>query len=212
MPNPLNVFFAALLEQALNRALALREEPMPARLVDKVVALELKGLGLHFHLQPHARGLDVSADYPGMADAEISAAPFTLLRVLLQPESKLAGGSEMHIRGEVATAQYLFALFRELNLDWEELLSRFAGDTPARWTGRNARQAGEWSRQTRDSLEQNLGEYLREEARLLPTPEQVAEFIEQTDVLRADCDRLAQRIARLEQRLAADKPGIYPPG
>jgi ubiquinone biosynthesis protein UbiJ len=49
-----------------------------------------------------------------------------------------------------------------------------------------------------DTLEQNLTEYLLEESRLLPKRAQVEKFLAAVDTLRADSDRLVQRVQRLQ--------------
>jgi ubiquinone biosynthesis accessory factor UbiJ len=47
-------------------------------------------------------------------------------------------------------------------------------------------------------LQQNLAEYLREEARLLPDKSQIKDYLTDIDKLRADFDRLEARISRLQ--------------
>jgi len=48
--------------------------------------------------------------------------------------------------------------------------------------------------------EQNLREYLQEEARLLPTRYEAKEFLDAVDALRDDVERLAARVERLRSR------------
>ena len=50
---------------------------------------------------------------------------------------------------------------------------------------------------------QNSGEFLREDAQLLPRPWQVEDFIEEVQELRSDIERFEARLAALQQRVSA---------
>ncbi|MGB5200150.1 MAG: sterol-binding protein, partial [Sedimenticolaceae bacterium] len=88
----------------------------------------------------------------------------------------------------------------DLDIDWEEQLSRFTGDIAAHEIGRGVRAASREGARMRRSSEQILSEYLTEEARLLPHRFEVEDFIADVDTLRDDAERLAARIALLEKR------------
>lgn len=62
------------------------------------------------------------------------------------------------------------------------------------------RQGFGWLRDSSQSLQQSLSEYLREEAQLLPDKIQIEDYMQAVDKLRADCDRLEARIKRLESQ------------
>ena len=62
--------------------------------------------------------------------------------------------------------------------------------------GRRRTSAGARGR----TAEQNLREYLQEEARLLPTRYEVRELLDAVDALRDDVERLAARVERLGKR------------
>jgi ubiquinone biosynthesis protein UbiJ len=82
---------------------------------------------------------------------------------------------------------------------WEEQLSHITGDIIARQIGNVARLSGKFISDSRNTLEQDVSEYLQEEARLLPTHTEVNDFLEDVDQLRSDVDRLNARIERLLQ-------------
>ena len=87
------------------------------------------------------------------------------------------------------------------NLEWEveEDLSRLFGDIAAHRLAQAGRTAAAWPRQAAQSLAANASEYLTEEARLLVTPLQAAEFVREVDELRDAVERLEKRIDHLSR-------------
>lgn len=201
-------WFAGAVETACNAALGLDPE-VRARLgaLDgKVIALELLGLGLRLYFFPHAQGVQVLGHYDGEPDTTLRGAPLSLLRLGLsdRPADELfAGGVEL--RGDTAAGQAFQDILRALRIDWEELLARVAGDDLAHQAGRAARAAGAQARRTGDTLALDLGEYLHEEAGLLPTRPELEAFLDAVDGLRSDADRLEARLRRLEAASAGRK-------
>ena len=61
-----------------------------------------------------------------------------------------------------------------------------------------ARGALSWGSQAAQALGRATADYLQEESRDLPPAAAVERFLEEVDRLRADSDRLAARVARLE--------------
>lgn len=194
-------WFAGAVETACNSALALDPE-VRARLGElngKVIAVELLGLGIQLFFFPHAQGVQVLSQYAGEPDTLLRGAPLSLLRLSLsaKPADELFAGA-VELRGDTATGQIFQDILRDLNLDWEELLSRIAGDDIAHQSGRLLRSAREQLGHARHTLEMNLSEYLHEETGLLVDHHAVEYFLDDVDALRSDTDRLEARIRRLE--------------
>jgi ubiquinone biosynthesis accessory factor UbiJ len=198
-------WIAAGVETLCNGALALDPETRArlAALADKVIAVEPLGLDIRLFFFPHAEGVTVLGQYEGDADTEIRGAPLALLRLLLsdRPADELfAGGVEL--RGDTATGEAFQDILRALDLDWEELLARLAGDEVAHQVGRLVRASREQTRHIGKTLEADIREYLQEEAGLLVNRQMLTEFLDAVDALRSDSDRLDARIRRLEAALA----------
>jgi ubiquinone biosynthesis protein UbiJ len=85
-----------------------------------------------------------------------------------------------------------------MDIDREEQLSRLTGDVIAHQLGNTARRTASALRHGRRTLEQDLGEYLQEELRLLPTRIETENFSTDVSRLVMDTDRLAARIRRLQ--------------
>ena len=107
---------------------------------------------------------------------------------------------KVRLEGDLATVQLVQAVFESLALDWEAFLAQYLGELPARQVARVVLGILDWVGRTRVTFERDLGEYLRTEARLVPAREETNLLASELMRLVNDVDRLAARIARLQQR------------
>jgi ubiquinone biosynthesis protein UbiJ len=204
----------ATVEQALNRYLALDPDAPRrlARLHGRLVALHLRGIELTLYLVPDDAGrLQLLGQIEGAPDCTLSGSPLDLLRAgdSASGARQLFAGN-LSIDGDTELGQEFGRILAGLDIDWEEQLSHLTGDVIAHQLGRVGRRTARYLGEGRDTLQDNLGEYLTEEARLLPSRAEAEGFYAAVDTLRDDTERLAARIARLQRRLAARHPGKDP--
>lgn len=185
------------LETALNQLLRLDPDlpPRLAELVGAVIAIDLEGLGLSVYLQPDAHGVRVLTEYDSEATARIGGTPLALARYWRGNQT----ANTLTIEGDAAVARQFQTLLTQLDIDWEEQLSRIMGDAAAHQLGQFWRGFRHWGRRSSQTLLRNGGEYLHYELRALPPRPAVEDFLSAVDVLREDADRLAARIARLRR-------------
>lgn len=173
----------------------------------------LAGQHLDVHLTGFPTPLRVSFSDDGLAlgvtgedavgaSATLTAAPSALITLALSNGQR--GGRDLAFKGDVGMIQDVRRLFSELEIDWEEQLSRVLGDVAAHQLGRAARGFGDWLRHAGDTVLSNTGEYLTEEQHSLPTANEVARFIADVDRLRQDTDRLQARVRRLQQGIGGE--------
>lgn len=193
----------ASIETAVNAALRLDPDSLArvAALSGTCIAVELRGLNSQIYIKPvtNAILLDTSSDLP--PDTTLSGTPISLLRMMATPsDSRLLASGDVQLHGDIELGRRFKALIQNLDIDWEELLSRYTGDILAHPIGNAIRGFKTWSQQATKSLGQNIAEYLREESRILPNRGEVAIFLDSVDQLRADLDRLEARIQRLHRQ------------
>jgi ubiquinone biosynthesis accessory factor UbiJ len=189
-----------LLEQGLNAYLALdptaatRLEPLHGRLI----RLELRGLGLDLFLLPGPDGIHLFREHTGEPDCTLSGSPldFAWMRRGERGSDALFKGS-VEIRGDTEVGQRLGEVLSDLEVDWEEQLSRITGDVLAHQVGNGVHTAGRWAGQAAEALPQDLKEFLQEEARLLPTRVEAEGLSTEIERLRDDLARLEARVARI---------------
>lgn len=193
-----------MLEAALNRYLALDPESQRqlAALSGKAVAVELTDLGWEWVLLAETDTLRVHNAYEGPVAARLRGSSGALLHMGGGAGSRAAFSSgTVEFNGDVELGQRIKALFDNIEIDWEEHLSKVTGDVVAHNIGHAVRRTRAWGAQTLATLGRDFAEYQQEEARNLPAADEVAEFLSAVDTLRDDTARVAQRIARLQQRL-----------
>jgi ubiquinone biosynthesis protein UbiJ len=134
----------------------------------------------------------------------LSGTPLAMAKMALGPDaSKILFTGEVTIRGDVETGQRFKRLLDELDIDWEEQLSRYSGDVVAHKLGDLLRATAAWGQQTLTILGQDAAEYLQLEGQDLPLPGTVRQYLQAVDAVRDDTARLEARVARLRQHLNA---------
>lgn len=192
----------AFLEIAINRYLRLDPRALDrlAALSGCSVAIELVGLPHTLRLDLGPDGVCLATSDDRAADALVRGTPGTLLRMLTASDAsgRLFTG-EVTLEGDTELVQRIKAIVDDMDVDWEETLSRLVGDTVAHQAGNLARGVAAWQRTARQTLRQDLADYLVEELRLVPCREEAATFSDSANTLRDDVDRLEKRVERLSR-------------
>jgi ubiquinone biosynthesis protein UbiJ len=196
-----------LAEALINRALKLDPEFLESLqpLGGKLVALELSGIDVTIYFSLDVTGVtfyqrnEVEEIFgPRSPDIGFRGSPAALLRMVGAMRRGDAGfGDEVRLSGDVAALESLRDAFRRLDVDLEELLSRFVGDIAAREMGRTARAFLSWGENMRQTLLADGGEYLVEELRVSPPRYELDDFAAEVDRLRDDVERIEKRVARI---------------
>jgi ubiquinone biosynthesis accessory factor UbiJ len=185
-------------ELALNVALSQDPESQATleQFEQRSITIDIKDLGHTIMVIIENQQLHLHANSEIAADLKITANAIALAKLGQHPDNLFSEDIEIH--GDVQFAKQLRDLLDGFDFDWEALLAEFTGDTLAYPIAHGLRQATSWAKSTHQSLQQNLAEYLREEARILPDKSQIKDYLTDIDKLRADFDRLEARINRLQ--------------
>ncbi len=186
---------------AISRAIswALRFDPETldalSKLEGQVVAIELLGIDKTIYVLPERRGVRLRRACASPANVTITGKPFDLLALAQADEVTHTGA--VAITGDLAIAQEFEALLKNLDIDWEEIVSLATGDFLAHKLGNVVRALRSWALESRTTLEADVAEYLRYEQMLVPQTRELERFLGSVDCLRDDVDRLEQRVSRL---------------
>jgi ubiquinone biosynthesis accessory factor UbiJ len=189
-------WLAPLMEAALNAYLRL--DPSARQILagqaDARIGIEVTSPPLGFSVLIKEQSITVEPDCPESADVRIRGGAMAIGGIILRGEA----GPDVAIEGDADLASRFRMALRSVDIDWEEWISKLAGDAVAHRAGETARGFNAWLNRAGESLRADVSEYLTEEARILPTRIQVEAFMNSVDKLRSDIDRLEARLARLE--------------
>jgi len=143
-----------------------------------------------------ADGLVIEAAIETAPDLSVNIKPSALPYLLLRDEAIMR---EVEITGSADLAQVVQQLFRELEWDFEEDLSRVFGDIAAHRMAGAARDLMTWQRTAGLRLAQNFADYWTEEDPLIARREDITQFSRDVEHLRDDTERLEKRIRKLQQ-------------
>ena len=173
-----------------------------ANLQRKVFKLELSVLNKAFYLVPTATGIQIKDDWSDKVDIIVRGSPLALMQFGLKQkgfDNQVFLEKRVVIEGDAELAQDLQKVLGELDIDFEELLAEYVGDIPAHQIGRGTKLLRAWAKEAVNSMQLDIREYMVEESRILAPEWRVAAFNEQADTLRADVERLDQRVKRLRR-------------
>lgn len=196
------------LERTLNALLA-RDPAAPsrlARLAGQRILLRLERPALALAIHFHPAGLDLlrpvdTAEEGFDAVVELDAETLGELLGGASVERLMFQG-KLAVRGRTHLLEAARDLLLDLDLDWEAELARWLGDIPAHSLAEGLRSLSRWGLRTRQEFCADVGEYVFEEARLLPGRHQLEALRDHLTEMEIATDRLEARLARLRRRLA----------
>lgn len=191
----------ASLETAVNQWLALDPDALArfALCYGKVIAVDIQGTGLTLYCLPAASGIALMTQYAGKPDTTLSGRPVALFKLASGDSAKVMLDGEVTIRGDVDTGQAFKRAMDQMDIDWEEHLSRLTGDVIAHKAGQLFREFSHWWTNSSSRFAGNMREYIQDEVQLTPTRAETEQLYQDIETLRDDLARLGARISRLQK-------------
>jgi len=174
-----------------------------AKLKDRVMAVRMENSALAIYLFAEEDRVRLSTQYEQEPDVVVSGSLLALTKMAGATGEAVIRDGDVELTGDALLAQDFQKLLRYGRPDMEEELSNVVGDVTAHNVGEFFRAVGAWGQAARATMRQNVGEYLQEESRAVPTRDEVDAFRGQVDTLRDD-------VARFEARLKAAEPKTGP--
>jgi len=126
----------------------------------------------------------------------------TLLKLAVQRDTHaLVTNGELSFSGDAVRAQQIQRFSESLDIDWEGLLAKFIGDTPARMISSGAKQGVTVAKTFSQNFVRDLEEFVKYELRLLPSRLLADKQFEAIDQLRLASDRIEARVKALTSRI-----------
>lgn len=195
MANTITLAALASAEKMLNTA--LRYDPATrlglARLEGKIIALHITAPALTFFVMPMDDELRLMSHWDGAVDTRISGSLLALMQ-LAQTEIHNLKHSGVTVMGDLQLLAELQRLLKNLDIDWEEMLSQFTGDVIGHQSAELLRAQLGWVKDRTRNSQRLTREFLTEELQALPAKAELENFYQQVDELRLAVDRAAARV------------------
>ncbi|KAA2284729.1 ubiquinone biosynthesis accessory factor UbiJ [Arenimonas fontis] len=193
------------LGEALNRLLALDPDTAAA-----LATLEGRRIGLALEAPPVALDIRVAGgrlevgpptQEPDLGIRATLSGVLSQLPFLRAPDAPPVG--RVRVNGDAELARRLQGLARRFDPDWDQPFAELLGPIVGPQVARTLREALKAGARLARGLGRDAVEYLTEESRDLVGKAELSAFLDDVDAVRDRAERLAARIARLEQ---AERP------
>jgi len=193
----------SFLEALINKTLLLdpKATTQLKKLDGKHVKVEIRHLHSKFSLELsfYTTGLHISMPKQAVFDAIVFGSPFAFLYLILTKDPHKASQMGLNMEGNIEVAQTVQALFMELDIDWEEALAKFTNDSFAHTLGQFVRSFKKRNQELFASFTNSVTDYLQEEKKILPSPNEVEAFYQEIESIRDQVERIDARLERLER-------------
>jgi len=195
MASTFTIAALASAEKMLNSA--LRYDPATriglARLEGKILAVQITSPAINVFVMPMDDELRLMGNWDGDVDTRISGSLIALAQ-LSQTEIHNLKDSGVTVLGDLSLLADFQRLVKNLDIDWEEMLSQFTGDIIGHQTAQLIRAKFGWAKDRAKSAQRLTSEFLTEELKTLPGKLELEDFYRQVDDLRLAVDRAAARV------------------
>ena len=177
-----------------------------AKLEGQILAVEITAPKMNLFIAPDEDGVRLMGTWEGDVSTRMRGPLPALLQLAASPTTSLAD-SGVEVLGSTSLLNNLRYIAGNMEIDWEEALSKLVGDVAAHEAAGQMRAGVRWLQDRMSSGQRLVSEYLTEEMKTVPTKPELDAFSGQIDELRMGADRLAQRfeaVNRLLQERQAD--------
>lgn len=201
MASTLTIAALASAEKMIN--VALRYDPATriglTQLEGKIIALQITTPGITIFMMPMDDELRLMSSWDGDVDTRITGSLLALAQ-LSQTEIHNLKDSGVTVMGDLSLLADLQRLVKNLDIDWEEMLSQFTGDIIGHQTAQLIRAKLSWAKDRAKSGQRLTSEFLTEELKTLPGKAELNDFYQQVDDLRLAVDRAVARVETIINR------------
>ena len=190
-----------LFELASNSALEYgpKTQQRLQKLQGKTMVLCVKTIDQSIAVTPTPEGIEYAREIPEYVDVTLTATLGAMVKISRDgfEDADLKAG-ELDISGDPIIGQRFAKIIAELDIDWDGLLAEHIGEMPARLLTTAAGFTREFAEQSKSHLKSQLNTLINDELQITAEPQEVDTFLDDVDTLRADAERLAQRIQRIQ--------------
>lgn len=187
-------------EKIINAALAYDPASRIAleQLAPQALAIQINSPDIKIYLVPTPEGINLRGHFEGEITTQLQGTLPALISLIKSDRLNLKD-SGVQLFGSTSFLADLQKILKNLDIDWEEMLSQVFGDIIGHQGAELIRSKMSWAKDRANNIQRLTSEFLTEELRVLPNQPELAFFNAQVDELKLGADRVA---ARLDQILA----------
>ncbi|HOY24880.1 MAG TPA: hypothetical protein PK002_17115 [Cellvibrio sp.] len=189
-------------EKVINAALAY--DPASrialAELSPQVLAVHISAPDFKVFVVPCAEGIELYGHYEGEITTQLEGTLPALLSLIKSDRLNLKD-SGVQLFGSTSFLAELQKILKNLDIDWEEMLSQIFGDIIGHQGAELIRSKMSWTKDRVSNIQRLTSEFLTEELRVLPSKPELAFFNAQVDELKLGADRATARIEQILARI-----------
>ncbi len=189
-------------EKIINTALAY--DPASrialAELSPQVLAVHISSPDVKIFVMPSVDGIELHSHYEGDITTQLEGTLPALLS-LIKSERLNLKDSGVQLFGSTSFLAELQKILKNLDIDWEEMLSQVFGDVIGHQGAELIRSKMSWTKDRVSNIQRLTSEFLTEELRVLPSAPELNFFNAQVDELKLGADRVTARIEQILARI-----------
>ncbi len=167
-----------------------------ARLSGKILAVNITTPNLPLFVMAMDDEVRLMNHWDGDVDTRISGSLLALAQ-LSQTEIYNLKDSGVTVMGDITLLADWQQLLKNVDIDWEDMLSQFTGDIIGHQTAMLIRTQLGWVKDRAASAQRLTREFLTEELKTIPSKPELEDFYQQVDELRLAVDRAAARVEKM---------------
>ena len=171
-----------------------------SQLAPLVLAIHVTAPEFTIFVVPDEKGIKLLGHYEGEITTELRGPLFALISLAKSDRLNLKG-TDVKLVGSTALVSELQKIFKHIEIDWEEMLTRIFGDIVGHQSAEIIRIKLNWGKDRASNIQRLTGEFLTEELRVLPSAAELSFFNSEVDDIKLGVDRMQARIERLLSRL-----------
>lgn len=186
------------IERLINKA--LEYDPASryrlSEMAGQVLAINVTSPEFTFYAMPEQDGIALMSHWDGEVDARLTGSLLAFARLPFRDLSSLRDTGVSFV-GKTNVVAGLSQVAKQLDIDWEEVLSQLIGDVAGHQTAQLIRTQIGWFGARAKSARRLTGEFLTHELQALPSRPELEAYYQGIDDLRFDVDRVEAKLRQL---------------
>ena len=171
-----------------------------SQLAPHVLAIQVTAPEFKVFVVPDEKGIRLLGNYEGEITTQLQGSLFALTS-LIKSERLNLKDTNVTLVGSTSFISELQKIFKNIDIDWEEMLSQVFGDIIGHQGAEIVRSKLSWSKDRVNNIQRLTSEFLTEELRVLPSSPELNFFNSQVDELKLGVDRAQARIEQILSRI-----------